>query len=115
MTPRGLRRLDDGARHEEALERRRDVATARTALEIVQAMHAMTEATPWQPGDVELDDELELVAGAVHLLARRAIERRRELENNPARNIGSAAAELAELRRRFGINVARLLTEGTES
>ena len=93
---------------------RRDVATARTALEIVQAMHAMTEATPWQPGDVELDDELELVAGAVHLLARRAIERRRELENNPARNVGATAAELAEIRRRFGINVARLITEGTE-
>lgn len=102
----------------EELERRRtarrDRVYARTALEIVQAMHAMTEATPWQPGDPELDDELELIAGAVHLLARRAIERRRELENNPARNIGSAAAELAEIRRRFGINVARLLTEGTE-
>ena len=102
----------------EELERRRsarrDVATARTALEIVQAMHAMTEATPWQPGDPELDDELELLAGAIHLLARRATERRHELENNPARNIGSAAAELAELRRRFGINIARLLTEGTE-
>ena len=94
---------------------RRDVATARTALEIVQAMHAMTEATPWQPGDVELDDELELVAGAVHLLARRAVERRRELEENPLRHVGSAAAELAEIRRRFGINVAALLTEGTES
>ena len=93
---------------------RRDVATARTALEIVQAMHAMTEATPWQPGDVELDDELELVAGAVHLLARRAVERRRELEENPLRHVGSAAAELAEIRRRFGINVARLITEGTE-
>ena len=94
---------------------RRDVATAKTALEIVQAMHAMTEATPWQPGDVELDDELELVAGAVHLLARRAVERRRELEENPLRHVGSAAAELAEIRRRFGINVAALLTEGTES
>jgi ElaB/YqjD/DUF883 family membrane-anchored ribosome-binding protein len=93
---------------------RRDVATARTALEIVQAMNAMVEATPWQPGDVELDDELELVAGAVHLLARRAVERRRELEENPLRHVGSAAAELAELRRRFGINVARLITEGTE-
>ena len=74
---------------------RRDVATARTALEIVQAMNAMVEATPWQPGDVELDDELELVAGAVHLLARRAVERRRELEENPLRHVGSAAAELA--------------------
>ena len=94
---------------------RRDVATARTALEIVQAMNAMVEATPWQPGDVELDDELELVAGAVHLLARRAVERRRELEENPLRHVGSAAAELAEIRRRFGINVAALLTEGTES
>lgn len=94
---------------------RRDVATARTALEIVQAMHAMTEATPWQPGDVELDDELELVAGAVHLLARRAVERRRELEENPLRHIGTTTAELAEIRRRFGINVARLITEGTES
>ena len=40
--------------------------------------------------------------------------RRRELEENPLRHVGSAAAELAELRRRFGINVARLLTEGTE-
>ncbi len=94
---------------------RRDVATARTALEIVQAMNAMVEATPWQPGDVELDDELELVAGAVHLLARRAVERRRELEENPLRSVGTAAAELAEIRRRFGINVAALLTEGTES
>ena len=94
---------------------RRDVATAKTALEIVEAMRAMTEATPWQPGDVELDDELELVAGAVHLLARRAVERRRELEENPLRNVGTAAAELAEIRRRFGINVAALLTEGTES
>lgn len=94
---------------------RRDVATARTALEIVQAIrYHLPEATPWQPGDVELDDELELVAGAVHLLARRAIERRRELEENPLRHVGSAAAELAELRRRFGINVARLITEGTE-
>lgn len=93
---------------------RRDVATARTALEIVQAMNAMVEATPWQPGDVELDDELELVAGAVHLLARRAVERRRELEENPLRHVGTTTAELAELRRRFGINVARLLTEGTE-
>ena len=93
---------------------RRDVATARTALEIVQAMHTMTEATPWQPGDVELDDELELVAGAIHLLARRAVERRHELENNPLRHVGATAAELAELRRRFGINVARLITEGTE-
>lgn len=103
----------------EELERRRsarrDVATARTALEIVQAMHAMTEATPWQPGDVELDDELELIAGAVHLLARRAVERRRELAANPLRNVGTAATELAELRRRFGIAVAALLTEGTES
>ena len=94
---------------------RRDVATARTALEIVQAMHAMTEATPWQPGDAELDDELELLAGAIHLLARRATERRRELENNPARNVGATAAELAEIRRWFGLNVARLITEGTES
>lgn len=93
---------------------RRDVATAKTALEIVEAMNAMVEATPWQPGDVELDDELELVAGAVHLLARRAVERRRELEENPLRHVGSAAAELAEIRRRFGINVARLITEGTE-
>ena len=33
MTPRGLRRLDDGARHEEALERRRSAATARRDLE----------------------------------------------------------------------------------
>lgn len=103
----------------EELERRRsarrDVATARTALEIVQAMHAMTEATPWQPGDGELDDELELIAGAVHLLARRAVERRRELAANPLRNVGTAATELAELRRRFGIAVAALLTEGTES
>lgn len=33
MTPRGLRRLDDGARHEEALERRRAAATARLDLE----------------------------------------------------------------------------------
>ena len=102
----------------EELERRRtarrDRVYARTALEIVQAMHAMTEATPWQPGDPELDDELELIAGAVHLLARRAIERRLELANNPLRHVGSAAAELAEIRRRFGINVARLLTEGTE-
>jgi hypothetical protein len=94
---------------------RRDVATARTALEIVQAMNAMVEATPWQPGDLELDDELELVAGAVHLLARRAVERRRELEENPLRHVGTTTAELAELRRRFGINVARLITEGTES
>ena len=37
------------------------------------------------------------------------------LEENPLRNVGSAAAELAEIRRRFGINVARLITEGTES
>lgn len=94
---------------------RRDVATARTALEIVQAMNAMVEATPWQPGDPELDYELELVAREIHLLARRAVERRRELEENPLRHVGSAAAELAELRRRFGINVARLITEGTES
>lgn len=102
----------------EELERRRtarrDVATARTALEIVQAMHTMAEATPWQPGDPELDDELELLAGAIHLLARRATERRLELENNPLRHVGATAAELAEIRRRFGINVARLLTEGTE-
>lgn len=103
------------------LERRRsavesrDVATARTALEIVQAMRAMVGATPWQPGDVELDDELELIAGAVHLLARRAVERRLELANNPLRNIGAAAQELAEIRRRFGINVARLITEGTDA
>ena len=101
----------------EELERRRsarrDVATARTALEIVQAMHAMTEATPWQPGDPELDDELELLAGAIHLLARRATERRHELDSIIGHRI--RAAELAELRRRFGINVARLLTEGTES
>lgn len=94
---------------------RRDVATAKTALEIVEAMRAMVEATPWQPGDVELDDELELIAGAVHLLARRAVERRRELAANPLRNVGTAAAELAEIRRRFGLNVAALLTEGTES
>ena len=93
---------------------RRDVATARTALEIVQAMNAMVEATPWQPGDVELDDQLELVAGAIHLLARRAVERRRH-DADPLRHVGSAAAELAEIRRRFGLNVARLLTEGTES
>ena len=116
--PDALSRTEAG-RVAEELERRRtarrDRVYARTALEIVQAMHAMTEATPWQPGDPELDDELELIAGAVHLLARRAIERRRELENNPARNIGSAAAELAELRRRFGINVAALLTEGTHT
>lgn len=92
---------------------RRDVATARTALEIVQAMHAMTEATPWQPGDPELDDELELVAGAIHLLARRATERRHELDSIIGYRI--RAAELAELRRRFGINVARLITEGTDA
>jgi len=91
---------------------RRDVATAKTALAV---MRAMVEATPWQPGDVELDDELELIVGAVHLLARRAVERRLELAANPLRNIGSAAAELAEIRRRFGINVAALITEGTES
>ena len=101
----------------EELERRRsarrDVATARTALEIVQAMHAMTEATPWQPGDPELDDELELLAGAIHLLARRATERRHELDSIIGHRI--RAAELTELRRRFGINIARLLTEGTES
>ena len=112
LTPPELDRVT--AELERRRTARRDVATARTALEIVQAMHAMTEATPWQPGDPELDDELELLAGAIHLLARRATERRHELENNPARNIGSAAAELAEIRRRFGINVARLLTEGTE-
>lgn len=94
---------------------RRDIATARTALEIVQAMQAMVPATAWQPGDVELDDELELIAGAVHLLAARAIERRLELANNPARGIGTAALELAEIRRRFGINVAALLTEGTHT
>ncbi len=94
---------------------RRDVATARTALEIVQAMNAMVPATAWRPGDVELDDELELIAGAVHLLAARAIERRRELANNPTRGIGTAALELAEIRRRFGINVAALLTEGTHT
>lgn len=111
---------NEAERVAEELERRRapapglELATARTALEIVQAMHAMTEATPWQPGDVELDDELELVAGAVHLLARRAVERRLELAANPLRNVGTAAAELAEIRRRFGINVARLITEGTE-
>lgn len=90
---------------------RRDVATAKTALAV---MRAMVEATPWQPGDVELDDELELIVGAVHLLARRAVERRLELAANPLRNVGTAAAELAEIRRRFGINVARLITEGTE-
>lgn len=98
----------------EELERRRtarrDRVYARTALEIVQAMHAMTEATPWQPGDPELDDELELIAGAVHLLARRATERRHERQSGTAQRI----AEFLELRRRFGINVARLLTEGTE-
>ena len=79
-------------------------------------MHAMTEATPWQPGDAELDDELELFAGAVHLLARIAVERRSELNiTDTTCNIGTAAAELAELRRRFGINVATLITEGTGS
>lgn len=117
--PDGLDRIEASSIADE-LERRRaarrDVATARTVLEIVATMHAMTEATPWQPGDAELDDELELFAGAVHLLARIAVERRSELNiTDTTRNIGTAAAELAELRRRFGINVATLITEGTGS
>ena len=88
---------------------------AATALTITEAMQAMTAGLPWVPGDVELDHELELIAGAMHLLAARATERRTELAGDVAASVGRSAAELAAIRSRFGINVATLITEGTGS
>ena len=88
---------------------------AASALTITEAMQAMTAGLPWVPGDVELDHELELIAGAMHLLAARATERRTELAGDVAASVGRSAAELAAIRSRFGINVATLITEGTGS
>lgn len=85
---------------------------AATALTITEAMQAMTAGIPWVPGDVELDHELELIAGAMHLLAARATERRTELAGDVAASVGRSAAELAAIRSRFGVNVAVLIAEG---
>jgi hypothetical protein len=85
---------------------------AATALTITEAMQAMTAGLPWVPGDVELDHELELIAGAMHLLAARATERRTELAGDVAASVGRSAAELAAIRSRFGVNVAVLIAEG---
>jgi hypothetical protein len=85
---------------------------AATALTITEAMQAMTAGLPWVPGDVELDHELELIAGAMHLLAARATERRTELAGDVAASVGRSAAELAAIRERFGVNVAVLIAEG---
>ena len=84
---------------------------AATALTITEAMQAMTAGLPWVPGDVELDHELELIAGAMHLLAARATERRTELAGDVAASVGRSAAELAAIRSRFGVNVAVLIAE----
>jgi hypothetical protein len=85
---------------------------AATALTITEAMQAMTAGLPWVPGDVEVDHELELIAGAMHLLAARATERRTELAGDVAASVGRSAAELAAIRSRFGVNVAVLIAEG---
>ena len=85
---------------------------AATALTITEAMQAMTAGLPWVPGDVELDHELELIAGAMHLLAARATERRTERAGDVAASVGRSAAELAAIRSRFGVNVAVLIAEG---
>ena len=85
---------------------------AATALTITEAMQSMTAGLPWVPGDVELDHELELIAGAMHLLAARATERRTELAGDVAASVGRSAAELAAIRSRFGVNVAVLIAEG---
>ena len=85
---------------------------AATALTITEAMQAMTAGLPWVPGDVELDHELELIAGAMHLLAARATERRTELAGDVAASVRRSAAELAAIRSRFGVNVAVLIAEG---
>jgi hypothetical protein len=89
-----------------------NVSPAGTALTITEAMQAMTAGLPWVPGDVELDHELELIAGAMHLLAARATERRTELAGDVAASVGRSAAELAAIRSRFGVNVAVLIAEG---
>ena len=47
MTPRGLRRLDDGARHEEALERRRAAATAVATLAAIAALTLIALGKGW--------------------------------------------------------------------
>ena len=87
---------------------------ATTAVTIAEAMQAMgsSPGLPWVPGDVELDHELELIAGAMHLLAARAAERRLELAHEPGANMAQNAAAVAAIRARFGVNVAVLIAEG---
>jgi len=118
--PDGLDRIEASSIADE-LERRRKAGitagptphdAAATALTITEAMQAMTAGLPWVPGDVELDHELELIAGAMHLLAARATERRTELAGDVAASVGRSAAELAAIRSRFGVNVAVLIAEG---
>ena len=118
--PDGLDRIEASSIADE-LERRRKASltagptphdAAATALTITEAMQAMTAGLPWVPGDVELDHELELIAGAMHLLAARATERRTELAGDVAASVGRSAAELAAIRSRFGVNVAVLIAEG---
>lgn len=118
--PDGLDRIEASSIADE-LERRRKAGltagptphdAAATALTITEAMQAMTAGLPWVPGDVELDHELELIAGAMHLLAARATERRTERAGDVAASVGRSAAELAAIRFRFGVNVAVLIAEG---
>lgn len=123
--PDGLDRIEassiEASSIADELERRRKAGltagptphdAAATALTITEAMQAMTAGLPWVPGDVELDHELELIAGAMHLLAARATERRTELAGDVAASVRRSAAELAAIRSRFGVNVAVLIAEG---